>query len=79
MSEAAQLIKLQLKTQQKQTEALVAADVDLHAVEQEIQRIRKSLSKYPLDNIFNMDKAVLIFRAIPNQSYLMPDEGDPWL
>ena len=43
----------------------------------EMQLLRESLSKYPLDNIFNMDEAALSFRAIPNQTYLMHDEGDP--
>ena len=54
-----------------------AADVDLPAVELEMQRLRESLSKYPIDNIFNMDEAALFFRALPNKSYLMHDEGDP--
>ena len=54
-----------------------AGDVDLPAAEREMQQIRDSLRGYLPANVFDMDKAGLFYRAIPNQSYLMPDEGDP--
>ena len=53
-----------------------AGDVDLPAVEQQMQQLRGSLCGYLPWNVFNMYEAGLFYRAIPNQSYLMDDEGD---
>ena len=54
-----------------------AGDVDLPAAEQQMQQLRDSLRGYLPCNVFYMDEAGLFYRAIPNQSYLMEDEGDP--
>ena len=53
-----------------------AGDVDIAIVDQEILQLRTELQEYQLSNVFNMDEAGLFFRAIPNRSYLLPDEGD---
>ena len=53
-----------------------AGDVDIVTADQEMQKLRTELQEYQPTNVFNMDEAGLFFRAIPNRSYLMPDEGD---
>ena len=53
-----------------------AADINIAAVEPEIETLRCALKEYSPDNIFNMDETGLFFRAIPNHSYLLADEGD---
>lgn len=53
-----------------------AADVDIVAVEQSIEKLRTELQVYHPSNIFNMDETGLFFKAIPSHSYLMEDEGD---
>lgn len=53
-----------------------AAEIDLQAAEQEVEKLRIKLADYCPDNVFNMDEAGLFFRSIPNRSYLVPDKGD---
>ena len=53
-----------------------AGDIDIAAVEQDIEMLRCALKEYSPGNIFNMDETGLFFRAIPNHSYLMANEGD---
>lgn len=48
-----------------------AGEVDLSSAEQRIQVLRDSLGGYPPDHVFNMDKAGLFYRTIPNRSYLL--------
>ena len=51
-------------------------DIDIAAVEQDIEMLRCALKECSPGNIFNMDETGLFFRAIPNHSYLMANEGD---
>ena len=53
-----------------------AGDVDLKAAEHEFQKLRIEIGKYPPSNVFNMDEAGLFFKAIPNRSYILQNEGD---
>ena len=53
-----------------------AGDVDLKAAEHEFQKLRIEIGKYPPSNVFNMDEAGLFFKAIPNHSYMLQNEGD---
>ena len=48
-----------------------AGEVDLKAAEHEFQKLRIEIGKYPPSNVFNMDKAGLFFKAIPNRSYIL--------
>eukprot|EP00731_Ephydatia_muelleri_P017768 Em0010g866a len=41
-----------------------------------MQTLRLELNGYHPSNIFNMDEAGLFLRALPNRSYLLPDEDD---
>ena len=53
-----------------------AGDIDTAAVEQDIEMLRCALKEYSPGNIFNIDETGLFYRAIPNHSYLVADEGD---
>ena len=46
------------------------------AAEQNMQKLRLELNGYHPSDIFNMDEAGLFFRALPNRSYLLPNEDD---
>ena len=52
-----------------------AGDIDIAAVEQDIEMLHCALKEYSPGNIFNMDETGLFFRAILNHSYLMANEG----
>ena len=56
-----------------------ASEVDLSVAEEKVQKLRDTLSSkgYKPDCIFNMDETVLLYKTIPNRTYLLSDEGDP--
>ena len=52
-----------------------AGSVDVEAVEPEIEKVRKKIREYDLDNVYNMDETGLWFKLLPNRSYIKADEA----
>ena len=52
-----------------------AADVCKSHYKQEMQRIRAVMAQYEPKNIYNEDESGLLYRAIPNRTYLMENES----
>ena len=52
-----------------------AADVCKSYYKQEMDKIRATMANYNPENIYNEDESGLLYRAIPNRTYLMEDES----
>ena len=51
-----------------------AADVDVEAIADEINQLRAKMRTYHPDNIYNMDETGLMYKCLPNRSYVKKSE-----
>ena len=47
-----------------------AADVDAEAIADEMNRLRNKIREFHPDNVYNMDETGLMFKCLPNRSYV---------
>ena len=53
-----------------------AGEVDINTADEKVEILRSSLSMYDPNNVYNMDELGLIYKAIPQYSYLIESEVD---
>ena len=51
-----------------------AGDVDLEAIAAEINELREKIRTFHPDNVYNMDETGLMFKCLPNRSYVKKSE-----
>ena len=51
-----------------------AADVDVETIADEMNKLRQKMRTYHPDNIYNMDETGLMYKCLPNRSYVKKDE-----
>ena len=52
-----------------------AGSVDVETAMPKIREIRKLITEYELDNVYNMDETGLFFKCLPNRSYVKKEDS----